>query len=76
MSPVRGSASIERGERPIGAAVDDEDDFEPVVERAVHVDQRFEEIRNHLLVAVDGNYERVAGCHRLHAAATRRSRRR
>ena len=29
-----------------------------------------EEIRDHLLVAINGDYERVAGCHRLHAAAT------
>ena len=60
----------EASERAIRAAVDDEDDFEIAAERAVHVRERHEEIRNHLLVAVDGNYERVAGCHRLHAAAT------
>ena len=61
----------QRGERAIRAAVDDEDDLEPAVERAV--DCRTSAARrsgNHLLVAVDGDYERVAGCHRLHAAAT------
>ena len=60
----------EQGKGPVGAAVDDEHDLERAVERAVDVRQRSEQIGDRLLVAVDRNYERVTGCHRLQAATT------
>ena len=74
MKPARGSELDQASERAIGAAVDDEDDLEAAAERSLDAGERGEEVGNRLLVAIDGNYERVMGCHRgchrLHAAAT------
>ena len=59
-----------RGRGGIPEADADAREHQRAAQLAVDARDRLQQCGNRFLVAVDGNYERVAGRHRLHAAAT------